>query len=490
MVGHYTVPGAFTRAGQDQMTLAILNATQELGEDDWVMGESGKKGLAQATDAAKMQERYYRDYADHWLKFVKGVEIKPYKTKADATNALQSFSQSNSPIEILVKEIAKNTNLSAKADNMGWIDWIKSFFVKKKDNSTGGTPPETEFRALFTFVGTKEKPEAAPVAKYRGILGQVFNDLNGLSDDRLKKIAEQLANDENEPLKIKARETAILALLGGFKDTPSGQAMAELLQKPLGNLKSMLGADAQGQIVKMWNEQIVPDAKEIEKAYPFEDSPTEIDMTKLSAFLAPGEGKFSKFYDERLSRYFEESGGQFKLKDTAEVKFSDEFIAYMNNLLKLRKQLYGSGNTPKVDYEFTMQPATGATVEITIDGQPATASTGSMKGTFPGTGSTETGVFINLGSAASTTTTAAPASNSNTAAGPAAPANATSKYPGTWGLFRFVEASKPQKQSGGVYGLTITAGKTSVSATIKSSGEDLFDRAFFKQIRVPQTFLK
>jgi type VI secretion system protein ImpL len=43
MVGHYTVPGAFTRAGQDQMTLAILNATQELSEDDWVMGESGKR---------------------------------------------------------------------------------------------------------------------------------------------------------------------------------------------------------------------------------------------------------------------------------------------------------------------------------------------------------------------------------------------------------------------------------------------------------------
>jgi type VI secretion system protein ImpL len=489
MIGHYTVPGAFTRAGQDQMTLAILNATQELSEDDWVMGESGKKGLAQATDASKMQERYYRDYADHWLKFVKGVEIKPYKNKADAVNALQSFSQSNSPIEILVKEIAKNTNLSAASDNMGWIDWIKSFFVKKKDNSTGGTPPETEFRALFTFVGTKEKPEAAPVAKYRGILGQVFSDLNGTSEDKLKQIADQLAKDENEPLKIKTREAAILGLLGGFKETPSGQAMAELLQRPLGNLKAMLGADAQGQIVKMWNEQIVPDAKEIEKLYPFDDTQAEVDLTKLNAFLAPGEGKFSKFYDERLSRYFEESNNQFKVKDTSELKFSDEFVAYLNNLLKLRKQLYSSGPTPKFDYEFTLQPSTGATVEITIDGQPAAASTGSMKGSFPGSGSTETGVFINLGSA-SPSTTAPPASNSNTTAGPSAPANSTSKYPGTWGLFRFVEASKPQKQAGGVYSLTITAGKSSVSATIKPSGEDLFDRAFFKQIRVPQTFLK
>jgi hypothetical protein len=83
--------------------------------------------------------------------------------------------------------------------------------------------------------------------------------------------------------------------------------MADLIQRPIGNLKLLLGADAQGQLVKIWTEQMLPDAKEIEKGYPFAAGRTETDLAKLTAFLAPGEGKFSKFYDEKLSRYFEES---------------------------------------------------------------------------------------------------------------------------------------------------------------------------------------
>ncbi len=487
MTGRYSVPSAFTRPGYDKMRLAIVESVVKLSEDDWVMGEMGRKSVVQNTDSAKLEERYYRDYADHWLKFVKGVEIKPYKNKAEATNALQTFAQANSPIEILVKEIAKNTNLSAKSEALGWIDWIKSFFSKAKDTSTGGTPPETEFRALFTFVGTKEKPDAAPVAKYRGILGQVYNDFNGVSESQYKKIAEEMADDK-DPIKIRARETAVTNLLAGFKDTPSGQAMADMIQRPIGNLKLLLGADAQGQMVKMWTEQVLPDAKEIEKGYPFEDVATETDLAKLTAFLAPGEGKFSKFYDEKLSRYFEESNGQLKQKDTSEVKFSDEFVVYLNNLMKLRKALYSSGATPKFEYEFTLQPVTGGIVEMTIDGQPIKSEgTGSVKLTFPAAQAAETGVLISAGGApdASASNTA---SNSNTA--PASSAGGPLKYPGNWGLFRFFDASKPQKQPGGEYLLSFSVGGKTVTATIKSSGDDLFDKSIFRQVRVPQNFVK
>ena len=406
MEGRYAVPSAFTRPGYELMKTAIAEANQKLSEDDWVMGELGKKELAQTTDAAKLEERYHRDYADHWLNFVKGVEVKPYRNKSDATNALQTFSQANSPMEILLKEVARNTNLSAKPENPGWIEWIKSFFVSEKDSDTGGTPPETEFRPLFTFVGTKDKPDAAPIARYRGIPGQVYNSFNGISENQMKKIAEQLANeDSNEPIKLRQRETAVTSLLGGFSDTPSGQAAASLIQRPLSNLKALLGADAQSQLVKTWNEQILPEGKEIEKGYPFEDSQTETDLTKLTAFLAPNEGKFSKFYDEKLSRYFEESNGQLKVKDTAEVKFSDEFVAYLNNVMNLRKALYGTSPTPKFEYEFTLRPVKDAIVEISLDGQPVKSEgTGSIKGTFPGAGAAETGVLINVGSTSGLTT--------------------------------------------------------------------------------------
>ncbi len=495
--GDYTVPSAYTKPGFQLMKKAIAEANEKLSEDDWVMGELGKKEVAQTTDAAKLEDRYYRDYADQWRAFVKAVSVKPYKSKETASTALQTFSSANSPIKILLIEISKNTNLSAKPEVQGWWEWIKSFIFTEENNDTGGsTAPEKEFRPLFTFIGKKEEKENAPVEKYRNEIGKISNAINGISADALKQIAQELANDTDK-LGLRKAETAISNLIQGFNETPSAQEVAQLIQQPLGNLKTLLGADARTQIAKEWTEVILPAAKEIEKGYPFEDGTAEADLTKLTAFLNPVDGKLSKFYDDRLKKYFEESNGALKLKDTAEVKFSDEFIAYLNNAFALRKALFGTSATPKFEYEFAFKPGKDAIIEVVIDGQKITSEgTSSIKGTFPAPASAETGVIMNMaGSApASTGTTPPPVSTSTPASGTKPSSTDTSstslKFPGNWGLFRFVDAGKASKQPGGEYAINYTVGGKAISATIKPSGGDLFDKNIFRQVKAPQNFLK
>jgi type VI protein secretion system component VasK len=57
-------------------------------------------------------------------------------------------------------------------------------------------------------------------------------------------------------------------------------------------------------------------------------------------------------------------------------------------------------------------------------------------------------------------------------------------------LFRFVDDGKPQKQPGGEYLLTYTIGGQAVTATIKPSGGDLFDKNVFRSLKAPQSFIK
>jgi type VI protein secretion system component VasK len=65
------------------------------------------------------------------------------------------------------------------------------------------------------------------------------------------------------------------------------------------------------------------------------------------------------------------------------------------------------------------------------------------------------------------------------------------KFPGTWGLFKFVEAGSPKKNATtGEYTLTYKFGNKVVTATIKPTGGDLFDRSLFRSVRAPQSFLK
>lgn len=483
--GSYAVPSAFTRPGYDLMKVAIQEADKKLGEDDWVMGEVGKKEVAKSTDSTLMLDRYYRDYADHWRKFVQNTHVKKYNNKDEAAQALLAFSTANSPMKILVREIARNTNLSAKPEVEGWWEWIKSYIFPPANTDTGGSQPEKEFRPLFTFVGTKDQAENAPIEKYRNEIGNVYKAFNGISQDKLKEIAAQMAKDE-DPLKIRQRETAITNLLAGFNETPSAQEVALLLQEPLGNLRALLGADVKSQIAKAWTQEILPAAKEIEKGYPFEDSQSEADLTRISAFLNPNDGKFTKFYKDRLEKYFEESDGQLKLKDGVDLQFSDEFIVYLNKAAALRKALFGSNPTPKFEYEFALRQPKDVLVEISIDGQKLPPDgTGSLKGSFPAGGSAETGVKVTLGSSAAATSSAASNSNTGTSG-----SGGELTYPGNWGLFRFVDAGRPQKQPGGEYLLTYSIGAKSITATIKPSGGDPFDKRLYREMRAPANIFK
>ena len=496
MDGNYAVPNAFTRAGYEQMKIAIAEADIKLSEGDWVMGETGRRDITQTTDSSKIQDMYYRDYSDQWRGFIKSINVKPYKNKDEATNAFAILSSASSPMKILLTEVSKNTNLSAPIEEGGLWAWIKSWFQSKKATDTGGnTQPEKDFRPLFTFIGKKDQAEAPPVEKYQAEMGNVYKEINGRSADELRGIAQEMANDK-DPLKLRSRDTAIANLTKAFSETPASQEIAQLLQEPLSNLKELLGTDQKTQLAKMWTDQIAPAAKEVETGYPFDDSQNEVDLTKLTAYLNPSDGKLSKFYDERLKKYFEESNGELKLKADSQVKFSDEFVAYLNSAFALRKALYGTNPTPKFDYEFTLQPTSDGVVQVTIDGQQISSNgTGAFKGTFPAATGSETGVLMSFsGAASSPSTPAANTANTNTASKPAgqpaAPSSGTEpRFPGTWGLFRFVDAGKAQRQASGDYLLTYNVGGKTVTALIKPSGGDLFDKSIFKGFKAPQNFL-
>lgn len=481
---NYSVPSAYTRPGYEKMQIAILEASVKLSEDDWVMGEQGRSAVASATDANDIQERYYRDYADHWRAFVKNTKIRPYKNKDEAATALLSFSSANSPIKALVEEIKRNTHLSAQ-DEQGWFDWIKSKLFAKKAASAPETQPEKDFRALVTFIGEGDK---SPIETYRTQLGNVHKSVAGLSDAKLKDAGAEMAKD-GDPLKLRPRETAITQLLAPFNETTPGQEVAAFLLQPIDNLKALLGAGVKDQVGRSWTQEILPAANDVAKGFPFEDGASEADLAKLTAFLNPNDGKFTVFYKEKLATFFEEADGKVKVKEGAPVQFNDEFVAYVNSALSLQKALFGTNATPKFEYEFSIKPGAGTLIEVNIDGQKVTSEgTGSIKGTFPASGSAETGVIVRQVSdaapaAASNSNTAAPASSSTASSGPLT-------FPGNWGLFRFVDAGNPQKGAGGEYSLTYSVGGKSLSATIKPSGGDPFDKSLFRNLKAPQTVVK
>ncbi len=503
----YTVPGAYTLEGYKLMKTAISEANEKLSEDDWVLGEQNKKDIASADDAGKIEAAYFRDYADQWKAFVKGLSI-PLYTKENADEALQSFSSANSPIEILLKEIERNTNLSANKKAASWWDYFSySYWFGKKNDTGGNTQVEKEFRPLFTFVGDESKSDTQ-IAKYRGYLGKVSNQFGGLSAGEIAQTSKDLAEDKDGKLpQLRKAEADIKNLAGMFGETPSGLEIANFLQEPLDNLRTLLGADAKGQLERTWTNELLPAAREIQKGFPFEDGQNEAKISKITEFLNPSNGKLSEFYNNRLKIYFEEKDGQLFVKESSPVKFDEGFVTYLNNAFKLRKALFGeSSATPKFEYEFKLDKVADAIIEITIDGTKITSEeTGSAKLSFPAS-SGQNGVFMNFESTAGTTTTSgssfpttSTSSNSNAAAAPppASPpknnsdsSGGTKEWQGEWGLFKFFDAGSPGKQPNGEYNLSYTLGGKAVKASIRPLNDDLFDKSIFRNVSAPDKLLK
>jgi type VI secretion system protein ImpL len=512
--GSHTVPGAYTIDGYFKYFKEALNkATEELSKDDWVMGERAEKAKAGGDDLKWIESKYLNDYADNWRKFIQRVTIAPYKDKDTAVGSLKAFSNAESPMKIIMIEVARQTNLAAEPAPQGFFDWIFSFFQKKKDDEKKPeTIVEKEFKPLFAFTDSKsEKTEQSPISLYGADLKKVADELETKSGDEIKSLTLELSDPKTKSEFAKLlnnTEKAVNNKVEGFKVTATGQDIATLLKRPFDNLKNFFGADEETQIKSAWTDQILPKAKEAEKGFPF-DNEGEADLTKLTAYLNPADGTLSKFYKERLQKFFEEANGQIKLKEGSAIKFSPEFVSYLNNAFRLRDALYGKSSTPTFGYDFRLQKVTDATIEVTIDGQKVDSNgTGSTTFKFPAQGG-ETGAFMNFSSTAEPTSTttkpaATPTPSANSTPGTVNPSStpgskplpssntpsgsSSLKFPGTWGLFKFFEAGggSAKKQPSGEYLLTYKLGGKDVSATVKPTGGDLFDRNYFTSAKAPQ----
>lgn len=505
--GTYTVPGVYTLEGNQLMKTAISEAGAKLGEDDWVMGEVGKADISQTSDTATLETRYYRDYSDQWRTFVKGLKVKPYDRET-ADDALLAFSSAGSPLEILLKEVARQTNLSAKPKTQGWWDWLTSRFRSSSKTEQGGnTQVEKEFRPLFEFVGEEGKAKA-PIETYRSHISEVEKKYSQFSSAQLESVSQELAKGEVKTFpQLTKAEGNIRSMLSGFNQTSTGQDIAGFLQEPIGNLKILLGADAKGLLAKTWTEKLLPMARNLEKGYPFEAGETEADLKNVRTFLHPRTGELSKFYDESLKNYFEIADGRLIQKESSDIQFTEEFVNYLNNAFRLRRALYGeNGTTEKFEYDFRLNPVAGAIVEITIDGQQIKSDdTASAKLIFPAA-SGQTGVMMRLASTdgtASTSGSVLPSNSSantsttnvnsvrNFAQNSSADSSTNQKvWQGNWGLFRFFDDGSPEKQASGEYLLNYRLGGKTVTASVKPSGEDLFDRNLFRSVRAPDSLFR
>jgi type VI secretion system protein ImpL len=360
------VPGSYTVEGYRKMLGEFESAQKKISQYDWVM-EGVKRG-EQSNEVQKKQliENYYRDYTGQWQKFLQGIKVRGFEDKGDEIKALGTLSDSTSPVDSVLREVALQTNISSSPSS-GFFGWIGGLFGRRA-TQCADTSVANEFCPVIEFVAGKAGKQ--PLALYRTQLKSVADELKK-NEKPLPAISKAFqAGTDSIKLREARGEVNDLLQEGRLNTTPPSKAAADLLRQPLDNLNTLLAGTDIGQVEELW-QQLSQKAQALEADFPFRDGGNDASVESIARFINPQDGELTKFFNERLRPYFEED---WSVKRESAEKFSPEFVTYLSKVRRLQNALFpGGGQQPKVTYQVSLAKVKDANIKLEIDGVPLVA---------------------------------------------------------------------------------------------------------------------
>jgi type VI secretion system protein ImpL len=454
----YTVPGAYTLEGYREMAERLKESVaEEFRKDDWVMRADA--GPVDNIDLKKdeLQNLYHRDYKGHWQRFLQETKLREFQSKEEAVRSLRLLAGSTSPLESLLREVARQTNLSAAGG--GWWLWFRGLFASK-GGAGSTTEVEKEFRPLIQFFAGKD--DKSPAAEYRALLKKVADRLN-VEAKPLAELSNAMQTGTDTIGLAAARKAVDDALeTKGFNSaSPASESAARTLRLPLDSLNTLLvGADFE-QIEKTW-QGIQKRALSFEQGFPFADGP-DVSLAALAQFLNPQDGELTKFVRGPLKPYFE--GETWAVRKEAADKFTPEFVNYIAAARRLQDALFPEkAKVPNVEYQLTIEPVTGGSARVEANGgEPlSTADKTTANLAWPGDKSRVRVTYV-----------------------PAEGEEVFREEVGEWGLIKFFRGA------GGGEGktppFTLQLANTPVRLTLTPKSGDPFRRELFTGLRAPKS---
>jgi type VI secretion system protein ImpL len=462
LTGSYNVPPAFTLEGYRAMKDKLDNsATDEFRKDDWVMkgAESAEREIGIKKD--ELENVYYGDYVRHWQNFLQDIKVREPQRKDDAVRILRALSDENSPLDKVLREVARQTKLSA-APGGGVTGWVKKLFARQTGISTASAQVENRFAPLIKLMSG----DATATAEYRSRLKKVSDKLNS-NPKSLEEISKGIQAG-SDPIELNASRQFVNDMLDskGFGSSTASDAAAQLLKRPLDNLNSTLvGADFE-LMERAW-QQLAAKSQSLEAGFPFADAGSDSSVAALAQFLNPQDGELTKFFNERLATFFDET---WTPKRDAADKFAPDFIAYLANAKKLSDALFpDKGKQPKIEYQISVAPIKGAIIRVVIDGNTITApDKPSASFQWPGDKS-----------GATITTT------------PSTGEDVSVPFPGEWGLLHLFRQSGGGEGKGAQFTLQVKPAGAAITVppvaiTVQPKSGTIFQRDLFAALKAPK----
>jgi type VI secretion system protein ImpL len=374
LAGDYSVPGLFTKPGWERMRVELEKFNSTAPKTDCVLGAAlgAMDGLPdRATMRTQLENLYFKEYYDHWSRFVQNVSLRRFKNFEDAVQSLGVIAGSSSPLMTLLKTIAEHTNFKQELTPGQSPEWgSKSPPV---ETTASLAQIRQDFQSVQRLLAVQEgNLQPPPVSPYFGAMADLRGALAKIAaapQDGSTAFAEEFLSGKSNALSLG------MASIDRSLENRDG-VLRPLFEQPLRNSWSVILVAAQANLNKLWASTVyAPFVKTLATKYPFDPlGRDEASRTEASDFFNPAEGVFWSFFDDHLAGFVDRRSGRARSRPGFEgIRLSEDFRKGIVQADFLSKNLAADGRqTQSISLRLQPEPPLNApkidTIELQYDG--------------------------------------------------------------------------------------------------------------------------
>lgn len=371
----YLIPGFYTQQGYQQyFSVQGASLVSEILQDNWVLGEgSDISGMDLRQLMVKLEQLYFRDYANHWGEAVGRVALQPFNDAGEGAEQMAGLTSANSPILQLLVEVRENTRFPVLAEPTDELADVADKVVG------GGALGKVAVAAAGKAQGALQKrlPDTARKSLQRRFepLHRLLDDNNGPTADLAPAL--QALNELQPQLAFLARsgnpEQAAFEMaktrMSGQRDALSTLRISSgRLPRPVSAWFNLLAEDAwrlvlndayqylnrryQGELYGFYG-------KAISKRYPFDaHSSSDVAISDFREFFK-AQGLAERFFDTYLRPFVSGDPGNYRLRsiDGYSLPISRVYLEQMAAAQVIRQSFFAE-NPGEPQVQFRLEPYT------------------------------------------------------------------------------------------------------------------------------------
>jgi type VI secretion system protein ImpL len=377
------VPAFFSPTGYHQMYLpSETRIINEMVDESWIFATeaSGSEQVSQTDLINSIRRRYFEDYTGIWVEFLEDIRIRPFASLAQAADILQILTSDDSPLRMLLVNVANETRLAPEQiigddedDGTSIRDRIATIFTAESDAGDALLDPvviDRSFASLHKLTDARENGPS-PLDSLLGDLQELYLYIDQLARSSSDQILDGMQSEASTAV-------ARVRLRGERSPAP----VSDWVSKVVANTNNLVAGGAEATIRSAWASDVAPFCRQaLNGRYPFEnDAQREVQVRDFGVFFMLG-GTLDKYFEHYLSEIVDTTSSTWKLKPkvAGNINISSASLKNLQRAKTIQSAFFASGGaTPSISFELRpvrMDPVT-TNFMLNINGQSTNYSHG------------------------------------------------------------------------------------------------------------------